>query len=324
MKRLVLGVAAAALSLGLMLAAGTEAGADHKVSIKVRNLHSKSCVTNIETALKGKAAAVDKDSGTVTVTVPHTGPVNALDLIASLRAKGYEPISVVMNVGLDTKITLKSGGFGVRESQQELKDALSETGFLDVASSEIRGSVMSVPVSAPQIDVVKLLNAAAKAGFALSAVEVQGSPGTTTTVTAGNTGGLKQPVRDTCIVLAKAARLFTTYKGVQVPFCCKNCQGRFESLPDKEKDFAVRDAVERFGEERGGAKKTDTASAPAKLPTQAQLGTKCVILGEPGKANLTRTFQGLKVPLCCKNCQSEWDAMSDADKVKTLADAAKS
>jgi YHS domain-containing protein len=166
--------------------------------------------------------------------------------------------------------------------------------------------------------VIRLINAASRAGFAISGIEITGSP--TSVTTAVSSGGLQQPVRDTCIVLGKAAKLFTKYKGVDVPFCTKNCQGKFEALPDSEKDFAIRDAVDRLGVAKGAKKDTPV---PTKLPAQAALGNKCVILGDPGKANLARQYKGLSVPLCCRNCQETWDAMSDADKARTLASAAK-
>lgn len=326
MKKLILGCGVATLAVGLMMLSGAEA--DHNVTVQIRPLHSKTCVTAVEAALKGKASKfeVSKEKATITVTVPHTGPVNCLDLIGALRGKGYEPLSLVMSVGLDTKIIMKSGGFGVKESQQELKDALSELGFLEINSADIRGAVLTVPVSSNAIDIIKLLNAAGKAGFALSGVEVQGSPATTTVVASNSGGALKQMSREICITSKSLpARVFTRYKGIDVPFCCKNCQATFEGLDEKEKDFAVRDAVDRLGEER---KKKGPAAAPvagaAKLPTQASLGNTCVILkGEAAKPALTRQYKGLNVPLCCKNCQGEWDKMSDDEKLQTLAAAAK-
>jgi copper chaperone CopZ len=321
MKRLVLAAGALAAALGVGLLLNGSATADHQVAIQLRPLHSKACVTAVETALKGKAGKIDvnKDAGVVTVTVPHTGPVSVTDLISALRGKGYEPMAVTMRVGLDTKLTLKSGGFGIKESQQELKDALGELGFLDVNSAQFAGSTLTVAVSNGEIDLVKLVNAAQKAGFNLSGLDVTGSPGSTT-VTAKEGSGLKQPQRDTCLVLAKAARLFTKYKGVDVPFCCKNCQAKFEGLSDAEKDVAVKDAVERLGEDRSGKKK-EAPAAGGKLPTQAQIGNKCVILGDPGK--FFAEFKGLKVPLCCNSCRDEWSKMSDADKTATLAKLAK-
>jgi hypothetical protein len=295
------------------------AEADHTVQIKVRALHSKTCVANIESALKGKGkVSVSQSDGLVSVTVPHTGPVNLMELITAIRSKGYEPLSVVMHVAADAKVAIRSSGFGVNDSKKELQEALGELGFLDINSVDYRANVLTLPVTNSSIDVVRLLNAASRAGFALSGIEVTGSPTSVTTVTAG--GGLQQPVRDTCIVIGKAAKLFTKYKGVDVPFCCKNCQGKFEALPDTEKDFAVKDAVDRLGVAKGSRKDTPV---PTTLPTQAQLGNKCVILGEPGRANLARKFGSLNVPICCKNCQETWDAMSDADKRRTLAAAAK-
>lgn len=317
MRKLILTAGVGVLVTGFALLQLAEA--DHTVQIKVRSLHSKQCETNIEAALKSKGkVTVNKADGLVSITVPHTGPVNLMDFVTALRAKGYEPLSVVIHVAADAKVTLRSGGFGVNDSKKELQESLGELGFLDINSADYRANVCTLPVTNSTVDVIKLLHAASKAGFALSGVEITGSPTTITAVASGT--GVKQPVRDTCIVIGKAAKLFTKYKGVDVPFCCKNCQGKFEALPDTEKDFAVRDAVERLGEAKGGRKETPV---PTKLPTQAQVGNKCVILGEAGKANLARQYKGLSVPLCCRNCQETWDAFSDADKARTLASAAK-
>ena len=73
-------------------------------------------------------------------------------IVALLAEKNLASLLVRFEHGLDTKVTLRSGGFGVKESQQEFKDALSELGFLEMNSAEVRGAVFTVPVSTSDIE----------------------------------------------------------------------------------------------------------------------------------------------------------------------------
>src|SRR4051794_27814322 len=105
MKKLMLSGGAMAIALGLFMTGGAEADPD--IVLAVGPLHSKTCVSTVETALKGKGSkvTVTQEKGFVTVTVPHANAVNCLDLVNALRGKGYEPLSVVLRLSADAKVT---------------------------------------------------------------------------------------------------------------------------------------------------------------------------------------------------------------------------
>lgn len=324
---------AAAVGAGVaaLLAPSTEADAgEHRLSVELRPLRADHEADTARQAVQAvmKSGAVkdavfdlDRRTATVNVNAADAAPLDAMAVIEGLRAKGFEPLAVRVRLVADGKVVLRSPAFGVNDSKTDLLIALEKLRTLDTASTAFGPDRAVIPVIAGEVDVMAVLRAATAAGFAVTGLEITGTaappPPEPPSVR------LPQPLRNICIVLGRAARFSTRYKGVDVPFCTKNCKARFEALDEAKQDLEVREAFERFGEERP-SKNSKAATTPAAiLPTQAELGNNCVILkGEIAKPVFTATFKGLRIPLCCKSCRTEWDSMSDEDKSRTLKEAA--
>lgn len=70
------------------------------------------------------------------------------------------------------------------------------------------------------------------------------------------------------------------------------------------------------------------AGTAASAPAVAAVNFRCPIMGKAiDRANvperLTRMYKGQKVGFCCGGCPAAWDALSDADKDKKLAECMK-
>lgn len=214
--------AAAGTVMGVVLL--STASADHEVNVQVRQLYTKSCEQAVTSALAGKATKVeiaDKKTGHVRLTVPHAKAFDALAIVGALRTKGYEPTGISLKVDLGAKITLKSGYLGVRESHEELKNALIDTGMVEVGGLSIRGNSATVPVSTQDIDLLKLLNAVQKAGFALTALEIEGKP----------VGGV---ITERKIKIPEWAYKYKFSKDV-LPIISRSCFGCHNADPKKQK-----------------------------------------------------------------------------------------
>jgi len=309
--------------LGVVIPALSASAGDHKVVIQLRKLHTKSCVSWVEAAIKGKGTAtVGQNSSTIKLVLPDAKAIDAVAIINALRMGGFEPLSMKLTLGNDGEVRIKSEGFGIAEMRKEFIDSIAEVKGLDLNNNKYANKVIRAP-AVGEFDAVELLRVAGNAGFAVNGLDIQGTaPANAASASAGD---LKQPPRDICIVTGRAARATAVYKGITIGFASDREQARFEALSNDHKENAIRDAVDRLGEERlikkPGEMPAATASMPM-LPTQEKLGVLCVIKSDPAKRNFTRLFKGLYIPLCCASCAKEWDALDDSGRVKLITAAA--
>ena len=85
------------------------------------------------------------------------------------------------------------------------------------------------------------------------------------------------------------------FNGGKVAFCCENCPKAFTAAPDKFK-----------------------AKANLQLVQSKQLKqAKCPLTGRPCAADKSVEVEGVKVGLCCGNCQKKADSTS-GDALVTL------
>ena len=69
----------------------------------------------------------------------------------------------------------------------------------------------------------------------------------------------------------------------------------------------------------GAGEHNHAAADAAELAKAGFVNTKCPIMGDPIDSAVFTEHMGKKVGFCCKDCIPKWNKLSEAEKMKKLA-----